>query len=75
MENIVHRIQQVSPYIKTDDNKVINELHIRWIKKINECLEVCTKSTGCGQYRGDDTHFICKTNSLASYEKLNKLFN
>jgi hypothetical protein len=73
MENIVHRIQQVNPYIKTDDNKVINELHIRWIKKINECLEVCTKSTGC-EYRVD-THSICKTNSLASYEKLNKLFN
>ena len=73
MENIIHRIQQVSPYIKTDDNKVINELHIRWIKKINECLEVCTKSNGCTS--GQDTHRVCRTFSSTSYEKLNKRFN
>lgn len=72
MENFVHTIKQVTPYIKTDDNKVINEFHIRWIKKINECLEVCTKN-GCeGKW---DTHKICKINSPTSYEKLNKLFN
>lgn len=73
MQNIVHRIQQVTPYIKTDDNKLINENHIRWVKKINECLEVCTKSTGCAY--GGDTHPICKRNSPISYEKLNKQFN
>ena len=58
-------------YIKTDDNKVINENHIRWIKKINNCMEVCTKSVGCGI---EDTHKICKINSNDSFVKLNKLF-
>jgi len=60
-------------YIKTDDNKLINEVHIRWIKKMNECLEVCTKSNGC--ISGQNTHSICKRNSSTSYEKLNKLFH
>jgi len=34
-------------YIKVDNNKVINENCIRWIKKIDECLEVCIKLNGC----------------------------
>ena len=60
-------------YIKADDNKVINEKAILWIKKIDECLEVCTKSTGCNIQNGD-THKICKLNNPRSYNKLNSLF-
>jgi hypothetical protein len=60
-----------SSYIKTDDNKVLNEKYIRWIRKMNECLEVCTKSDGCNSI---NTHKICKMNSLDSYNKLNKYF-
>ena len=59
-------------YIKTDDNKVINEKHIRWIKKINDCLEVCAKSDGC--VTGKTTHQICKLYTPDSYKKLNSLF-
>ena len=60
-------------FIKTDDNKIINENCIRWVKKMNECMEVCNKSTGCiGNGRG--THKICKLNSPSSYDKLNKFF-
>ena len=59
-------------YIKTDENKIINEKHIIWVLKINDCLEVCTKSTGCT--RKSDTHQVCKLNSLNSYNKLNKHF-
>lgn len=62
-------------YIKTDDNKIINEKCIRWVKKMGDCLEVCTKSTGCSwQPRDKDTHTICKLNNLHSYDKLNKHF-
>jgi hypothetical protein len=59
-------------YIKTDDNKVINEKHIRWIKKMDECLLVCTKSDGCIVKK--DTHTICKIYNLDSYNKLNAHF-
>ena len=60
-------------YIKTDENKIINEKCIKWVQKMSECLIVCTKSNGCSN-RGDDTHKICKLNNLDSYNKLNKHF-
>ena len=59
-------------YLKTDNNKIINERHIRWVKKMGDCLEVCTKSIGCAQDGG--THKICKLNNLHSYTKLNEHF-
>lgn len=62
-------------FIKADDNKVINEKYIKWIKKMDECLEICTKSTGCGlALTTGDTHKICKLNNPDSYNKLNNLF-
>ena len=59
-------------YLKTDDEKIINEKCIKWINKINDCLYVCTKSSGCVGII--DTHKICKINNLDSYNKLNKHF-
>ena len=59
-------------YIKTDENIIINEKFIRWVRKMNECVEVCTRSNGCGPL--DNTHKICKINNLDSYNKLNKHF-
>lgn len=41
---------------------------------MHECLEVCTKSTGCLGINGNDIHRICKLNSPESYKKLNKHF-
>lgn len=61
-----------SPYLKTDNNKIINEKCIRWVEKMGECLEVCVKTNGC--IVKANTHKICKTNNPRSYEKLNKLF-
>jgi hypothetical protein len=60
-------------YLKTDDNKIINEKQIRWVKKMSDCLEVCTKSNGCFS-KNYDTHKICKVNNLDSYNKLNQFF-
>ena len=59
-------------YLKTDDNKIINEKCIRWVKKMDECLAVCIKSDGCRE--GVNTHKICKLNNSHSYEKLNRFF-
>ena len=60
-------------YIRADNNKIINEKYITWIKKMSDCLEVCTKSSGCNTTYGD-THKICKVNNLESYNKFNKFF-
>jgi hypothetical protein len=60
-------------WYKTDNNKIINEKCITWVKQMGECLEVCTKITGCNEKMGD-THKICKLNNIDSYNKLNKHF-
>jgi hypothetical protein len=59
-------------YYKTDDNRIIHENCIRWVKKMNECLEVCIKTSGCSL--GKDTLKICKINTPDSYSKLNQHF-
>ena len=59
-------------YLKTDDNKIINEKCITWVKKMDDCLYVCAKSNGC--YGTNDTHKICKINNPDSYNRFNKIF-
>jgi hypothetical protein len=60
-------------YLKTDEHTIISERHIKWVKKMGECFEVCTKSTGCDIEHGD-THTICKQYNPDSYNKLNIYF-
>jgi hypothetical protein len=54
---------------------VINESKIRWLRKIDECIEICTKSNGCGgtpiKY---DTHVVCRINKPTNYDKLHNLY-
>ena len=59
-------------YLKTDDNRIINENCIRWVRKMDNCLEVCMRSDGCIFSRTH--HEICKFKSFESYNKLNKHF-
>ncbi len=59
-------------YIKLNDNTMINENCIRWVIKMNECLQICTLSNGCMMKYHTDT--ICKKDNLNSYNKLNKHF-
>lgn len=65
-------------FVKTDDNRIINEKYIRWVKKANECMEICSKFTGCSLSPdvsvSIDTLKVCKYNSPESYDKLNKYF-
>ena len=61
-------------FIKTDNDTIINEKCIRWVKKMDQCLAVCSKPTGCNINTMADTHKICKANNPESYEKLNKFF-
>jgi hypothetical protein len=58
-------------YIRTDENTFINRHCIRWVKKMNDCLEVCIKTPGCIPKK--DTHKICKISNPNSYNKLNAL--
>jgi hypothetical protein len=71
---IINRImsESSSVFIKVDDNTIINKQCIRWIKKIDECLHICSKTTGCKYNR--DMHKLCKINNETSYNELNKHF-
>ena len=60
-------------FLKTDDNKIINKKHIRWVKKMGDCLHVCTKSIGCNIDNGT-THQICKLNNPDSFNTLHQFF-
>jgi hypothetical protein len=58
-------------YLRTDENKIINEKCIRWVQKMGDCLAVCNKAVGC---HISETHRICKLNNPDSYNKLNQYF-
>ena len=45
-------------YLRAEDNKILNETYIRWVKKVGDCMEVCTKADGCYLY--GNTSQICK---------------
>lgn len=54
-------------YMKTDSNIFINKKYIKWIKEINNCLEIYTKSN-CSY--SNDTDKICKNNNLEDYNNI-----
>lgn len=58
-------------FIKTDGNKVTNIKMIRWMKKMDDCIHICSITTGCNE---DNLHRVCKVNNNDSYDKLNKYF-
>ena len=59
-------------FIKADNNIIINMKCIRWVKKMDECLRICSKMDGCSGK--DDTQSICKINNEGSYRRLNRYF-
>ena len=59
-------------YIKMDNNVILNENCIKWVRKIDECLMICARNNGCSNI---DTHKVCKNISYDSYIKLNKHFD
>ncbi len=65
---------KTTTFLKTDNNIIINEAAEKWVKKMNECMNVCIKSEGCTSFM-NHTHSICKKYNPDSYEKLNKHFD
>jgi hypothetical protein len=61
-------------FIKADDNTLINEKCISWVKQMDECLIVCAKKDGCDR-DWLTTHKICKINNPDSYNKFIDIFN
>ena len=61
-----------SSFLRTDNNAIIRENAILWVKKMDECLQICMKTNGCDGIK--DTHNICKIKNPTSYYKLNAHF-
>jgi hypothetical protein len=62
-------------FIKFNDGLVLNKNHIRWIKKIHDCMYICTKSGGCSA-SARSTHVICSSNENQKndFDKLDQMF-
>jgi hypothetical protein len=58
-------------FIKIDGNKILNVKFIRWMKKMDECIHICSITSGCNEY---NLQPVCKMNNNDSYNKLNKYF-
>ena len=63
-------------YIHVDGNKIVNKIHIRWIKKVEECMYICVKSNGYDDSSmiHENTHKACKNVSRDTYNRLNSKF-
>lgn len=59
-------------FIRTDNNVILNERCIRWVKKMDECLAICSRSDGCILHK--ETLRVCKINNADSYNRLNQYF-
>lgn len=57
-------------YIQINENLIINERCIIWVRKMGNCLEICTKPNGCYGI----THKVCKLENPLGYTKLNDKF-
>jgi hypothetical protein len=63
-----------SQFIKLNDNTIINENYIQWMKKIGDCIYMCNKVYGCDEATLYGAHRICKTENLKTYSKIEKYF-
>ena len=63
----------VTEFILCVGDKLINTYHIRWIQRMYETMEICTKHTGCTL--GKDTIKVSKLLNPQSYSRLNVMFN
>ena len=61
----------VTNYIKMDNNTLVNESAIRWVRKMDECMKICTRSDGCSLI---NTHSLCKVTNADSYHYLQRFF-
>ena len=65
--------QTENTYILADGDRLINEKAIRWVKRMDQCLKVCTRTDGCSAL-DETSHTICKINNPDSFERLNNEF-
>ena len=58
-------------YFNLADNVIIKEAAIRWVKQLDECLYVCSRSDGCGMNYYGGALKVCKKTDKQNYDILN----
>lgn len=62
-------------FIKINENTIINENYIQWMKQIGDCIYMCNKVYGCDEGTLYGTHKVCKGgDNHKSYVKIEKHF-
>lgn len=60
-------------FVRTDENIFLNVQYIRWVKTIDDCLYVCSKSSGCNKDTPESIHKICKSVNSDNHAKIMNL--
>jgi hypothetical protein len=63
----------MSDFLMIDDDIMINERFVRWVKKVDECMLVCDKLYGCNSVGG--TYKICKATHPKNYDVWERKYN
>lgn len=61
-------------FVKSTGNKLINTKYIRWMKKMDDCIYICSMMNGCNTMNNNNLHQVCKEINNDSYNKLNEFF-
>lgn len=63
-------------YVKTDNNLLLSSAHIKWVKQMDECMEICADMHYCtakGPFK--NTYSVCKVLNPKSYKNLKDLYD
>ena len=63
-------------FVRLEKNIVLRESAIRWMKQMEECIYICSKSNGChiDESFQNTTHRVCKSTNPTSYNRLLRHF-
>lgn len=62
----------VSRFFKVGDDTIIHYNYIQWIKKYEDCFEICGKPGGCIKYL--QTSKVCKNTNPDGYKAFLKIY-
>ncbi len=72
----ITRMDSLDPakYIRTDNGTLIHERAILWMRRVEECIHLCSRTVGCSEHPVQgNTHRICKDFSPETYNRLKRI--
>jgi hypothetical protein len=72
-QGILQQPFQATRFLCTDDDIAVNENNIVWVKRIRNCMHICTNTNGCIVKK--NTHPVCQDFQPESFARLENLFS